>query len=434
MRLENSLTTAGQLSWELRKIEAELGGLDSTPRTLQANLPWLLACCAHPDSRLSVFAGDVIAGLTSAIPGPELADRFRRLRDRVIDVEAGGGAPVEPNSHESVPPTSRTLLPAQGAQPRKLWPQLATLLASSAGFWQLIEKIIPHASSSALAIKDVDQPLLDDLVREATVNTWVRDLSVEQTIHGIELGFLFASTVLLCSRYVVPRQAPTSLPVREGLVLFRRGMLILYAIWTSVYLVLACDALLVERALLSVAYEPLVWALTDVLNAASSGALLYCFCVLDRCPLAGSREHAGFGKTVLRWWWIVIFVGLLSAGARLGYLGDAKPWIFANSLLGGLAIACLIGRFDSNWMNLPRLVVLPLYAFALLQVLYGDLYGDTHNELFRMPAGLHTALFVVLLGFKLWLIVIVAHTIREGLLGQFLARALDWRRTQEEAS
>jgi hypothetical protein len=83
----------------------------------------------------------------------------------------------------------------------------------------------------------------------------------------------------------------------------------------------------------------------------------------------------------------------------------------------GLAIAFLVGRFDSHWMKVPRWMLAPLYGYALIQMIY--------VFFFKLPPEWQVYTYLVALLFKVCLFLVVTHLLHAGNLSQYLEAAED---------
>jgi hypothetical protein len=61
---------------------------------------------------------------------------------------------------------------------------------------------------------------------------------------------------------------------------------------------------------------------------------------------------------------------LLAVAGRLHVWGLNEFGLVFLGIYDGLAIAFLVGRFDSHWMKVPRWMLAPLYGYALIQMIY----------------------------------------------------------------
>jgi hypothetical protein len=156
----------------------------------------------------------------------------------------------------------------------------------------------------------------------------------------------------------------------------------------------------------------------DILNCVTSFPLFWCFFVLDKPSVAVPRDphrNASFRKAVGVIWGIGAGVAVLSVAVwglnefRLAFMG----------IYDGLAIAFLVGRFDSHWMEVPRWMLAPLYGYALIQMIY--------VFFFTLPAAWQIYTYLVALLFKVCLFLVVTHLLHAGNLRRYLEAAEDGR-------
>jgi hypothetical protein len=111
----------------------------------------------------------------------------------------------------------------------------------------------------------------------------------------------------------------------------------------------------------------------DILNCLTSFPLFWCFFVLDKpsVPVPGDPErNASFRKAIGTVWGIGAGVTVLAVAGRLHLWGLNEFGLVFMGIYDGLAIAFLVGRFDSHWMKVPRWMLAPLYGYALIQMIY----------------------------------------------------------------
>jgi hypothetical protein len=161
-------------------------------------------------------------------------------------------------------------------------------------------------------------------------------------------------------------------------------------------------------------------AIADVLNCLTSFPLFWCFFVLDKpsVPVPGDPErNASFRKAIGTIWGIGAGVALVAAAGRLHLWGLNEFGLVFMGLYNGLAIAFLVGRFDSHWMKVPRWMLAPLYGYALIQMIY--------VFFFNLPPAWQIYTYLVALLFKVCLFLVVTHLLHAGNLRQYLEAAED---------
>jgi hypothetical protein len=173
-----------------------------------------------------------------------------------------------------------------------------------------------------------------------------------------------------------------------------------------------------------------LWALTalgrnpypvaDILNCLTAFPLFWCFFVLDKpsVPAPGQPDrNASFRKAVGVTWGIGVGVMLLAAAGRMHLWGLTEFCLGFLGIYDGLAIAFLVGRFDSHWIRVPRWMLAPLYGYALIQMVY--------VFFFNLPAEWQIYTYLVALLFKVCLFLVVTHLLHAGNLRVYLEAAED---------
>jgi len=160
----------------------------------------------------------------------------------------------------------------------------------------------------------------------------------------------------------------------------------------------------------------------DILNCLTSFPLFWCFLVLDKPSVSVPRNpgrNASFRKAVGTVWGIGAGVALLAVAGRLHLWGLNEFGLVFMGNYDGLAIAFLVGRFDSHWMKVPRWMLAPLYGYALIQMIY--------VFFFKLPPAWQVYTYLVALLFKVCLFLVVTHLLHAGNLRQYLEAAEDGR-------
>ena len=158
----------------------------------------------------------------------------------------------------------------------------------------------------------------------------------------------------------------------------------------------------------------------DVLNCLTAFPLFWCFFVLDKPSVAvpGNPERdAAFRKAIGTTWGIGAGVALVAAAGRLHLWGLNEFGLVFMGLYDGLAIAFLVGRFDSHWMKVPRWMLAPLYGYALIQMIY--------VFFFNLPPAWQIYTYLVALLFYVCLFLVVTHLLHAGNLRRYLEAAED---------
>jgi hypothetical protein len=158
----------------------------------------------------------------------------------------------------------------------------------------------------------------------------------------------------------------------------------------------------------------------DILNCLTAFPLFWCFFVLDKPSVAvhgNPGRTAAFRKAIGTTWGIGAGVVLLAVAGRLHLWGLNEFGLVFLGIYDGLAIAFLVGRFDSHWMKVPRWMLAPLYGYALIQMIY--------VFFFALPPAWQIYTYLVALLFKVCLFVFVTLLLHAGNLRRYLEAAED---------
>ncbi len=167
----------------------------------------------------------------------------------------------------------------------------------------------------------------------------------------------------------------------------------------------------------------------DILNCLTSFPLFWCFFVLDKPSVAVPGDpdrNASFRKAIGTIWGIGAGVTLLAVGGRLHLWGLNEFGLVFMGIYDGLAIAFLVGRFDSHWMKVPRWMLAPLYGYALIQMIY--------VFFFKLPPAWQVYTYLVALLFKVCLFLVVTHLLHAGNLRRYLEAAEDGKLGPQSAA
>jgi hypothetical protein len=226
---------------------------------------------------------------------------------------------------------------------------------------------------------------------------------VQAAIAALLLAVQFTS--FLKPQAIAQRDHPIA---RRSLAQFIAGWRWAWACWLAFYLWLWLHAGSGARP------DPIA----DILNCLTSFPLFWCFFVLDKPSIAlpGDPErNAAFWRAVGTTWGVGAGVALMAVAGRLHLWGLNEFGLVFLGLYNGLAIAFLVGRFDSHWMKVPRWMLAPLYGYALIQMIY--------VFFFQLPAEWQIYSYLVALLFKVCLFLVVTHLLHAGNLRRYLEAA-----------
>ena len=197
---------------------------------------------------------------------------------------------------------------------------------------------------------------------------------------------------------------------RKCMAQFIAGWRCAWALWLALYTWLWVLAALGRNP----------YPVADVLNCLTAFPLFWCFFVLDKPSVTAPGQperNASFRKAVGVTWGIGAGVALLAAGGRMHIWGLNEFCLGFEGIYDGLAIAFLVGRFDSHWIRVPRWMLAPLYGYALIQMVY--------VFFFNLPAAWQIYTYLVALLFKVCLFLVVTHLLHAGNLRIYLEAAED---------
>lgn len=228
---------------------------------------------------------------------------------------------------------------------------------------------------------------------------------VQAAVAGLLLGIQF--TGILKPQTIGAREHPIA---RQCLAQFISGWRCAWALWLALYGWL--------WALTALGRNP--YPVADILNCLTAFPLFWCFFVLDKPSVAAPGQparNASFRKAVGVTWGIGVGVALLAVAGRMHVWGLNEFCLGFLGIYDGLAIAFLVGRFDSHWIRVPRWMLAPLYGYALIQMIY--------VFFFNLPPEWQIYTYLVALLFKVCLFLVVTHLLHAGNLRIYLEAAED---------
>jgi hypothetical protein len=237
---------------------------------------------------------------------------------------------------------------------------------------------------------------------------------VHAAVAALLLGIQF--TGLFRPQTIEAREHPIA---RKCLAQFISGWRCAWALWLALY-----GWLWVLTAL---GRDP--YPVADILNCLTAFPLFWCFFVLDKPSVAAPghpERNASFRKALGVTWGIGVGVALLAAAGRMHLWGLNEFCLGFLGIYDGLAIAFLVGRFDSHWIRVPRWMLAPLYGYALIQMIY--------VFFFSLPAEWQIYTYLVALLFKVCLFLVVTHLLHAGNLRIYLEAAEDGKLGPPEAT
>jgi hypothetical protein len=148
---------------------------------------------------------------------------------------------------------------------------------------------------------------------------------------------------------------------------------------TKWYLIWVFWLLLYITLLSSMFNKPLSPIFDVLLNLFNNAAtLMFIICYLILAKVTVSDDRTGITETPQWIPWFTIFLIITLLDVFLTYLGGNQTQAIASSKIirmitgigGGTVMALFVGRFDSKFINAPLLVLILLYAYAVIQALF----------------------------------------------------------------
>ncbi len=254
------------------------------------------------------------------------------------------------------------------------------------------------------------------------------DLSYRQNLTIIALFHVGMIALLMVLFYTISdgRKAHLSArgkDVRQGILFFQRGWLGIYFSWLLLYLWLSFkwyyEGQLVLRQDAQLGFfSAASWAVADVLSLASTFLFFYLFNLLDTRKGKGDMSRvfnkiaASLGK-LLYLFTVVVCFSILDRFYELGAFENIGVLIY--SLLTALSMLYLFGRLDSHHFNTNRLILAPLYIYALLQMVWGSVNSDPNHYL-------SIALFFMAFLLKIYFFFLMTKWLRNGNLERYFGQ------------
>jgi hypothetical protein len=116
--------------------------------------------------------------------------------------------------------------------------------------------------------------------------------------------------------------------------------------------------------------------------------------------------------------WIVLLVmtlaNILCSLPFISYQWPKLAYMLISGLAAGVALALLVGRFESKYIHTPQIILIFLYIYAVTQTTYGffdtNLFGD------KRPVNIRPYMSMITLPLKLVLFAFVSWLLKEGRL------------------
>lgn len=328
-------------------------------------------------------------GLREALAIPE-----QRLRAAAVlnawELHQPAEVHSEPAPHAALAPRPRDRRPTlAGDVLRSVISTIATTIALRLSYMLLTAAgatFVPAPGSSAQAA-----PAVLHLVHAA----------VAALLLGIQFTGLFKPQIIAANEHPIAHKC---------LAQFIAGWRWAWALWFALYAWL--------WGLTALGRNP--YPIADLLNCLTAFPLFWCFFVLDKPSVAAPGQparNASFRRALGITWGIGIGVAVLAVAGRMHLWGLNEFCLGFLGIYDGLAIAFLVGRFDSHWIRVPRWMLAPLYGYALIQMIY--------VFFFSLPAEWQIYTYLVALLFKVCLFLVVTHLLHAGNFRVYLEAAED---------
>ena len=363
----------------------------------------------HPENLLLGYTtGEISAAEESALLEAAAADQD--LFDRLMEAEALRHALALPEERRR----AAAVLDAweKAPEPELSAPARAALDRRKPALWNDVLRSVISSVATALALR-LGYALISAIGSSLAIPAGAVSAEAPPVPSILHLVHAAVAALLLGIQFTPFLQpqaiaSPDHPIARKCLAQFIAGWRWAWAAWLALY----CWLWIHPAA----AGRPDVIA--DILNCLTSFPLFWCFFVLDKPSVAvpgDPNRNASFRKAIGTVWGIGVGVAVLAAAGRLHLWGLNEFGLVFIGIYDGLAIAFLVGRFDSHWMNVPRWMLAPLYGYALIQMIY--------VFFFNLPPAWQVYTYLVALLFKVCLFLVVTHLLHAGNLSRYLEAA-----------
>jgi hypothetical protein len=189
------------------------------------------------------------------------------------------------------------------------------------------------------------------------------------------LNVALAFYVLLDLQILRPvKTSDENSPASNSFKQLLRGWQLLWLTWIPFYICLAV-----------IWFQPMgkeklniMWGITDGLNMINGFFFYFLFFVLDQ-PSVATVTEPDRAKSFRRNWRITLFLGVILWLFSLfsGYAGGNEGlWSKLVPAYIAVGMAFFVGRLDSHYLKLPRVILAPLYLYAIIQLFWGRDISD----------------------------------------------------------
>lgn len=138
---------------------------------------------------------------------------------------------------------------------------------------------------------------------------------------------------------------------------------------------------------------------SDLFNNLNTLLVILCYDVLNK-PTEIKQGNPSIGDSRLIIGLAFVFVFLVLEILSVSPQPDAETkyvlteWGLLSGVIGGIAVALLIGRLQSAFLGPPRWLIIPLYSYIALQPLYAHFGGHSAEEIRIAVALINAALIL----------------------------------------
>ncbi len=211
---------------------------------------------------------------------------------------------------------------------------------------------------------------------------------------------------------------------KASLLQFEKGWMALWMSWVVLYSWMAfktkynLNLLIADDLATYLQTQPTLWAISDVVNVFSTFCFFYLFLALDVQTITATDED---NQTVKNQYYQMVSVVMIVATLfliltitdrylDLGTWDNIGTWLYV--LFTSLAMLYFFGRLDSHYFKAHRILLAPLYFYAVIQVNWDDLP-------FVKFASQGLVIFFIAFLLKIYLFFIINGWIRNGDFGRY---------------
>lgn len=232
------------------------------------------------------------------------------------------------------------------------------------------------------------------------------------------LNILLATFVLFDSRFIRPIDyVADNSPTSDSFKQLVFGWRMLWFGWILLYTTLAIGWLGYDSWFLSL--------VSNVFNVMNGFFFYYLFFVLDTYSVkteSETKRDKGFKLNILITFFVGVLVLVLTTFVSWEFKSDESNNFFVNNLIAAYTAVGMVfffGRLDSHYLNISRIVLAPLYLYAVIQLFW---VSDIFNT--KEPSANRIVIFTVALILKTVIFYLVSKEIREGVFYSYMIDAV----------